>query len=469
MSYEKNLVSIVIPVYNASKYISECIKSVGNQSYQNIEIIFVNDGSTDDSVSEIEKYQQIDNRIILINLEHRNSGWARNNGIKYANGKYIAFWDVDDRYDRFCIERMVERAEITEADIVVCKSEGFDNASEEPYLMGGALNENLVPDKMSFSGKDIPNYIFQITAGWPWDKLYRLSFVRLNKLEFLNTQVVQDAYFTYIAYAVAERITIASGVYVYHRMYNNVSAEGSRAKNYNCVFVMLCSLKKELQRRNLFERFEISFINVASEHIAFFAEAIHDSDLFSNFIADYKETAQDLIRLKDYSDELFYNKLARFIVLELENSSLPAILCHMLVKIVIEKNKYMQKLEWIVDKQNQTIEDYKLNKKWWFDKEGLGLNQQIIVYGYGDVGKDYCRQIEDDSKLTLVMVVDQDYENYKDSPIKVGSVDDLKNTEYDIIIIAVYSKETAESIRENLIDLGVESRKIIWKDPKHIL
>lgn len=115
---ESPLVSIIIPVYNSEKYVEECIRSALHQTYRNVEIIAVNDGSTDNSLQIIENLQRQDNRIICISKPNQGLPLARKTGLEKASGKYIQHLDADDTLMNDAIERLVCRAEETNADIV---------------------------------------------------------------------------------------------------------------------------------------------------------------------------------------------------------------------------------------------------------------------------------------------------------------------------------------------------------------
>lgn len=149
------LVSVIIPVFNGDLYIEACIRSVMCQTYENIEIIVVNDGSTDGSLRIIECCQRLDDRIICINQPNRGPALARSVAIDAAKGKYVQYLDADDILISDSVERLVRRAEETEADIVascfyICYSDGqvisremnFDELSGGDYyreiLMGNA-------------------------------------------------------------------------------------------------------------------------------------------------------------------------------------------------------------------------------------------------------------------------------------------------------------------------------------------
>lgn len=113
-------VSIIIPVYNVEEYIDECLESCVKQTYKNIEIICVNDGSPDDSVKHIEKFRKKYKNILLINQDNAGVVVARNEGIKRASGEYIMFVDSDDYIDTDMVEKMVSELDGSKADAVKC-------------------------------------------------------------------------------------------------------------------------------------------------------------------------------------------------------------------------------------------------------------------------------------------------------------------------------------------------------------
>ena len=121
------LVSIIVPIYNVKSFLEECIESLINQSYSNIEIILVNDGSTDDSKDICEKYKRNDKRIELYNKSNGGLSDARNYGIDRANGEYIVFVDSDDVVDRDYIKLLVENSINEKSDICICNYEKFTN------------------------------------------------------------------------------------------------------------------------------------------------------------------------------------------------------------------------------------------------------------------------------------------------------------------------------------------------------
>lgn len=121
-------VSIIIPVYNVEPYIDQCLESVTGQTYEDIEIIIINDGSTDGSPAKCEEWAAKDSRIVYVSQENQGAGPARNRGIRMAKADFVAFCDPDDWYDLRYIEVMIAKQEETDADIVIC---GYYNYDEE--------------------------------------------------------------------------------------------------------------------------------------------------------------------------------------------------------------------------------------------------------------------------------------------------------------------------------------------------
>lgn len=143
MKKNEAIVSIIIPVYNAKKYLANTLDSVIKQTYKNLEIILVNDGSTDNSKDICESYAKIDKRIKVINKENGGVSSARNYGLALAKGEYISFIDSDDFLVTDMIETLVNDIQNTNAEIAVC---GYWHVTEEEYqkIRRTAINEEFV-------------------------------------------------------------------------------------------------------------------------------------------------------------------------------------------------------------------------------------------------------------------------------------------------------------------------------------
>lgn len=159
------LVSVVIPVYNVEKYLDKCIQSVLSNSYRSIELICVNDGSKDKSLSILQKYARLDERVKVIDQPNGGVSSARNAGIKYSTGKYLAFIDADDYVSSDYFEKLVSSAEAYNADIVACGSlTVYEDGSMPENNHAGGGTVQIVPTDKIFKYHALKCYV--------WGRLY---------------------------------------------------------------------------------------------------------------------------------------------------------------------------------------------------------------------------------------------------------------------------------------------------------
>lgn len=252
-------VSVIIPAYNAEKYIEQCLASVSAQTLEDIEVIAVDDGSTDATRDVISAAAEADSRIILVEQTNQYAGVARNNGMNRATGEFLYFLDADDYIEPETLEVMVASAEQYGTDIVVAKSEAFDAQTGDTWTIDFALNgqpyETAIPNAVYNPA------LFQSFNGWPWDKLYRTSFVKDTGYEYQPLRTTNDAFFCWCTLAVANSISCVDRILFHHRSNNNSSLEGSRDKSWPNAIEAITSVADELQRVEASESCINSFHN----------------------------------------------------------------------------------------------------------------------------------------------------------------------------------------------------------------
>ena len=193
---QQNLVTIIVPVYNVEKYLKKCIDSLVNQTYKNLEIILVNDGSTDNSPNICDESSKADKRVKVIHKENGGLSDARNTGIAVARGDYITFLDSDDYAELLMIERAMKVVKKTNPDIVIWnyyvdyadKTEMIYKSKVASGINGYYSKENF--QKISLSEKTI------VLLGYAWNKLYKAEII--NKKHHLFTKglsLVEDIVF----------------------------------------------------------------------------------------------------------------------------------------------------------------------------------------------------------------------------------------------------------------------------------
>ncbi len=167
----EDLVSIIIPVYNTEKYLSKCLESVINQTYKNLEIILINDGSTDKSKEICESFAKKDKRIQILNKENSGVSSARNHGMRLAKGQYIAFIDGDDYAEENYIEELLKNLKQTESDCVLC---GYNRVYDKKI-------EQITKEKNIYLNKE--EFLFSILnvqtgTGFTWAKLWKREAIK---------------------------------------------------------------------------------------------------------------------------------------------------------------------------------------------------------------------------------------------------------------------------------------------------
>ena len=226
------LISIIIPVYNVSPYLKQCLESVIHQSYSNLEIILVNDGSTDDSLSICIEYQLLDKRIKLIDQENKGLSGARNTGIDAATGNYILFVDSDDWIDLESCQLLVENAKSTNADVVLFSYiKEFSSNSEAKFI----LDEDLFFDEkesqkihrriIGLYEKELAHPENADTMVTAWCKLYKTDLIQKNKIYFTDCKLIGTEDMLFNAYYFRQVKSI-SNIHrcLYHYRKNNQSS-----------------------------------------------------------------------------------------------------------------------------------------------------------------------------------------------------------------------------------------------------
>ena len=171
-------VSVIIAAYNIEEYIERCIESVINQSEIEIEIIIVNDGSTDNTLNIIKKMSDLDERIIIINQKNQGLVEARKRGLKNANGKFILFLDGDDWLENNCVEELYKTAIDKNADVVLYNAY---KAYEDKTETFNTFNKNLIDD---IKKNPIKNLLLDNISPTIWSKFIKRSFIEENNIKF---------------------------------------------------------------------------------------------------------------------------------------------------------------------------------------------------------------------------------------------------------------------------------------------
>lgn len=255
-------VSIVVPVYNNEKYIDQCLQSIKQQSLKEIEVILVDDESTDGSVKLLEDYKNADSRFRLIHTTHGGGGTARNAGLRKITGEYVIFLDGDDFFEPDLCEVLYNKAVKTKADIVVCASDKYDTNN---CIFESQLESFSVRDcpKGVFSFARYPEHIFNCFANYPWNKLFRSDFVKRNELWFQEIMRTNDLYFVNKALILAEKIATVNKILVHYRVGSGESCQGNNSEYPKDFVKAFLQLKELLDSNPKYEKYRRSYVTHA--------------------------------------------------------------------------------------------------------------------------------------------------------------------------------------------------------------
>lgn len=300
-------ISVVVPVYNAIKYLKQCLDSIVNQTLQEIEIICVDDGSSDGSYELLQEYAENDQRVRVLRQENSGAGAARNKGLEIAKGKYLSFLDADDYFAEDMLEVAYKNAEDRNAQIVVFRGERFDEVEKATYQMRFTIREKQLPESEIFSGEDAAHTIFTVFIGWAWDKLFLREYIEEENLKFQEIRTYNDAYFVFSALVHARRIyAIRDGVYIYHRVNSQTCLTDTRSKSWDCSLSAVHKIREGLTQSGKYEIFEQSYLNWAIVCLFKNLETLQEDAFVAFFERLKKDVIHDLGFLKHERE--YYNR-----------------------------------------------------------------------------------------------------------------------------------------------------------------
>lgn len=377
--------SVVVTVYNLDRYIEKCIDSLLLQDYKYMEIVIVDDGSTDNTSEICDKYEKKYNNIRVVHKCNEGVVKALATGIDYSEGLYITFVDGDDWVQHNCYGSLMKLLLDNDLDIITYGAIRYRNENDYYYTYdsfkegiyeGTDLNDiksNMIWDKTKQGYQIDPSLCM---------KIFRKDIIETCVKNVLNIKIhyAQDVIITYPAIKEAEKLGIIHDAYYFHR------------------------------RRE---------IGVQPAYLM-------DSQYYYKLYLVYK-----------YLSEIF--KFDKNILQQIEAFY-----------------QYSVKLRCLDNTQDVTI------GKWLFPFDKVKKGSNIIIYGYGKVGKTYIQQLEKLNFCNVICIVDSAYEKYQDNGGKIFPIEHIVNKRYDYIVIANASDDVKHKIKNVLMNnFNVEEKKII--------
>lgn len=234
---KRDTISIIVPVYNCEKYLPECIESIINQTYTELEIIFINDGSTDKSGWILSEYSRRDLRIKIISSVNKGVSVARNIGISASKGEYIAFVDADDVISRYYIENLYTAIDEYNADVVIC---GITREIE--LLLEDDTHVNAV-----LTGTDVIRKLDVVSYITVWNRLYKRYI--WDELRFPPGKINEDVFMAHKIFLQAKSVAVIDEpLYYYRDTDNSIMKSKKGVRNLDeleGVYERFCDLKSK--------------------------------------------------------------------------------------------------------------------------------------------------------------------------------------------------------------------------------
>jgi glycosyltransferase involved in cell wall biosynthesis len=433
-------VSVIVPVYNAAPFLRQCLDSIVRQTLRDIEIICVNDGSTDDSLGILEEYAANDKRLRVMSKENEGKGAAsaRNLGLESAKGKYLSFLDSDDFFELAMLEQMVNRAEETGADIVLCNGMEYDHQTGTTYKVEHILSSALLPDKPVFSYKDCAGKIYQLSQGAAWNKLFRRTFLEKHDLRFQRINYTDDAYFAFSHMILAEKISAMDECLLYYRVNTKSNQSASVTRYPESAYLPYLALKTSLIEWGVYEEVKQSLINCA---LTFVRHCYDKVNTFAAFRFLHDKCRNEIFCEFDVANrqrEYFYDeRLYSW--------------CRQIIENSAEELTFKAARSYGLELTTGVL-------RFQFPYDSIERDSRIVLFGAGIIGRYYYSQIILSSYCDIVLWVDSTIVkkfSYLHEPQRIREVD------YDAIVISYGGKKLISKTITYLLEIGVPAEKII--------
>lgn len=305
--------SVVVPVYNSADHLGQCLESVLSQTMADLELICVDDGSTDSSPDLLRAFAERDRRMRVLTQGNAGPGAARNRGMDAARGRYLYFLDADDYLHGTFLEKAVARADEQAADVVVARFRLCHQEIGVEVSPEWTLNSRAWPDD-AFDWRANPDELFQTFHNYPWNKLVRTDFARSEGIRFQEIHLTEDLMFAAGALTKAKRITCLDEALIVHREGTGTNTMASKHKHPTDFVDAFAATRAMLEEQGDYTELERGFIAWALNACRYNLLTIGDYGSFREVIDHLAESGLDAMGITDALDTLGEAD-ARFIAL----------------------------------------------------------------------------------------------------------------------------------------------------------
>ncbi len=321
-------VSVILPVYNEEFYLEQALDSLLDQTLHDIEIICIDNGSTDTSSAILEKCASQDSRIHVLTQEHQSTNAARSLGLKtLPQGEFLAFLDTNNSYDSSLLEKTYNQVQsVGGADVVLFGAQDYSNERGTHSPARHYLQRDLLPDKPTFSRLDVPDCLFEFATPFLDNKLFRHDFILEENIEFKPHESSYSTCFVLTALAVAQSITYVDEDLAFHRIEKDETPLTEPTSRPTSVSATESPIEEsinldptdfldafeatytELQSRNVYEDVEKSFTNMVLSECAARLNAVQTDEERLKICTRLQEPTFTEMHLLDHPDEYYLNR-----------------------------------------------------------------------------------------------------------------------------------------------------------------
>ena len=299
-------ISVILSAYNEEKFIRKAIESLINQTLEDIEIIIINDGSTDDTLNIINSYAKDDSRIVVVDQENIGLGASRNKGMKIATGEYLTFLDGDDWFTEEAFEISYNEAKAKDTDITMYQMINYDDETgrvyENDWFNLNNLDESF--DNVVFSPEKTKDFLFDLSVS-SCQKIYRNTFLKSIDASFPEGIYFEDMPFFFYVYLKAERISIIRK-HFYYRRKHNASITHVVDANYLDTVEAGCELMRRFIANGFYEdyKFDLIAYKINGPRMALMDITEDAKEPMFNLIKEDYEKIKESEYYPDYLDNL---------------------------------------------------------------------------------------------------------------------------------------------------------------------
>ncbi len=303
-------ISVVLPVYNVANYLRKCLDSLINQTFEDFEVICVNDGSTDLSLGILEGYALSDSRFKIISQKNQGLSGARNTGIQHIQGEYVLFVDSDDWLEENALEELYNHVKGFNSDITMFKFKFFDESTSE--FSEESFSNLEVIDSTFYTGNfnyyDVLDIIFKISHA-PFNKLYKTSFLKELDAKFLYGSYYEDLEFFYKVFLKAKKVSVLPQYLYYYRIRDQSISTSGDEGSFD-IFKVLDSTKQTIIDANIYEEVKDEWLMFIIVNLKFVYLRLNDE--FKNRYIQLMKEKYDDYSLNDvvYTEKWHYEDRA---------------------------------------------------------------------------------------------------------------------------------------------------------------